>query len=246
MRDTRSHAWGRHRWRGLLAVCCGGAIAVVACSTSSKAPSGTSEDGGSGTEAGAPGCTPGQQFDCPCSGGGKGVQVCTQDGHSFGACTGCTPASGSGGSSGSGSSSGGHPVGGGTPMLGDAGLVPLDASSLIDAPSLDAPAALADGQACSTAPDTGIPNCNTCVAGSCDQQWCTCIADTNVLSDDAGMRTGCVSYIQCVSRCLGNDAGSEYDCVNILCAGPPYTMEDKTDGRALLSCIASNCSSDCP
>jgi hypothetical protein len=247
MGDTRTDSWGRRRWGGLLAAACAGAIAVVACANGSKAPGASSEDAGSAADATVPACTPGQQFACPCSGGGKGVQVCSQDGRSFGPCTGCTAPSSSSGSGSSSGSSGSDPPGDGGPMLEDTGLPPLDASSLLDAvPPLDGAPGLPDGQACNTPPDTGIPDCDTCVARSCDRQWCTCIADTNVLSDDAGMRPGCVAYIQCVSRCLGTDAGSEFDCVNILCAGPPYTMEDKTDGRDMLSCIATNCSAMCP
>jgi len=37
----------------------------------------------------APGCVPGQQIACACIGGGSGVQRCSEDGASFGACQGC-------------------------------------------------------------------------------------------------------------------------------------------------------------
>jgi hypothetical protein len=67
-----------------------------------------------------PSCTPGKQEECPCPGGGKGVQVCGADGASWGSCTGC--ASSSGGASGSGGTAAGGSSGatGGTSGAGGA------------------------------------------------------------------------------------------------------------------------------
>ncbi len=57
-----------------------------------------SGDGGDSNNTG-PGCTPGAQVNCDCPGGGKGVQVCSNDGRSFGACD-CSNATGGTGSGG--------------------------------------------------------------------------------------------------------------------------------------------------
>jgi hypothetical protein len=96
------------------------------------------------------------------------------------------------------------------------------------------------------APSTGSMTCDTCVDMNCNMQWCTCAADTTV--DDAGMATGgCAAFVQCVSVCAGMDGGSGPACL-VSCQaadggaqGGPYTATDISDGTALLTCIASMC-----
>jgi hypothetical protein len=100
---------------------------------------GGSEAGGASSvgEGGAGGgkqqvCVPGQQIACACPGGGEGAQACSADGLSFGACSGCLPASG--GPAGGGSGAAGP--GGAAGSNGGAGLAPP--SSPADAPAEDA------------------------------------------------------------------------------------------------------------
>jgi hypothetical protein len=125
-------------------------IGIVACSTTSSAPS----DAGSS----APPCTPGAQVSCACVGGAKGAQVCNADGHSFSMCQ-CANVSGDSGTTGhrdaghdAATEAGGHS--GGHVDSGHGSDTGVDAGHPVDAGGTDAPVAHDTGvdAGCTTQP----------------------------------------------------------------------------------------------
>lgn len=97
------------RMRWLISSAVVGTVAIVAVSCGSGDGSNSSEGGN------VAGCTPGRVEECPCPGGGKGVQQCLADG-TFGACD-CGP----GGSGGSGGAGGGDTTSSGKGSSGSGG-----------------------------------------------------------------------------------------------------------------------------
>jgi hypothetical protein len=96
-------------------------------------------------------------------------------------------------------------------------------------------------------PNTGSTGCDDCIECSCASSWCSCVADSSV--DASGNATGCLGYTNCIVTCLnGNpDAGvppadgGVQQCVQL--CGPSYTQQQVQEGDALLSCLASSCTS---
>jgi hypothetical protein len=82
--------------------------------------------GGQAGSGGSVACIPGQQVDCPCPGTDiPGIQICAQDGHGLGACTGCPSTGGAGGSAGGSAQGGaGQSQGGAGQSQGGAGGTP--------------------------------------------------------------------------------------------------------------------------
>src|SRR5436190_23901838 len=73
--------------------------AVLACSSADTLPFGATP------------CAPGAQIGCACPGGVQGVQLCSENGKGYGACS-CEPGSAGAGAGGNGA--GGNGAGGGT------------------------------------------------------------------------------------------------------------------------------------
>jgi hypothetical protein len=78
-----------------------GSAGTGSAGTGSAGTGSAAGSGSGGSSAGA--CVPGQQIQCPCAGGGNGVQACNAQGTGYSACSGCG-GGGSGASAGSGGS----------------------------------------------------------------------------------------------------------------------------------------------
>lgn len=100
----------------------------------------------------APVCTPGQQVECPCPGGGKGAQACKDDGTGYAVCE-CASGPATTGSGGANGSTGGTTTG--TGGAGLAGSRP-DSGAVVDA------ARPFDGCSPWTLPDSGCPGFDYC------------------------------------------------------------------------------------
>ena len=68
--------------------------------------------------------------------------------------------------------------------------------------------------------------------------------DGPFVSGDAAT-TGCERYVGCVADCVESDAGLPTACAQILCAHPPYSLEEQQEGQALLNCMVLQCSTMC-
>lgn len=178
--------------------------------------SGTSNTAGTGQMA----CVPGQQVECPCPGSDlKGVQVCADDGQSFGECSGCS-GQGAGGSSGAGGKGGKAGAGGkgGKAGAGNTGGNEADGGKdFFDALPIPLP-------------DSGpVGECVNCLQENCNDSINKCYNDPD-----------CAQGIQCaITECFigGMGGGGTMGGGNPIGGGNPLGGGGGLNFQCLLGCF---------
>jgi hypothetical protein len=94
------------------------------------------------------------------------------------------------------------------------------------------------GDATACTPSTGNPTCDVCVAKHCTAEWCKCDGDMTLHNGTPG----CLAYVACVDDCLATGTTSPVCAAR--CA-PGYTTGEKSNGDALLGCVALSCLDSC-
>jgi hypothetical protein len=94
------------------------------------------------------------------------------------------------------------------------------------------------GDATACTPSTGNATCDMCVAKNCYAEWCKCAGDMTLHNGTPG----CLAYVGCVDNCLAMGVSSAVCAAR--CA-PGYSTGEKSNGDALLGCIALSCLDSC-
>jgi len=90
---------------------------------------------------------------------------------------------------------------------------------------------------------TGSATCDQCVQTNCCAAAATCdTADSNGL-DDGGF-TSCEQLVSCVDDVCSSDAGSNLTDCEMTCNGT-YTSDEQMNADALLTCVSTNCMTEC-
>jgi len=121
----------------------------------------------------------------------------------------------------------------------------VDTGAVMDSgttPGVDADASAAS---CSVALDTGSTACDTCVGTSCCTQLTNCVATDDAGTDDAG-NSACLQLLVCINDVnAASDASVDAGTGESTC-NPSYTTTEQSTAEAVLTCIRTSCSAQCP
>jgi hypothetical protein len=100
------------------------------------------------------------------------------------------------------------------------------------------------GGTCVVALDTGSADCDSCTAACCTQLT-TCATPDDAGVDDAGS-SACLQLLGCINDInASSDAGVDAGVGETTC-DPSYTTDQQANAEAVLTCIRTNCATQCP